>query len=99
MRAVRRAAVLVLLGLILGASWAAAAEPRSVVQPQESRSSALSAFVLLNPLWRLVMAFWDQSGCTGDTLGHCVPGASDETQAPAMKDGCTIDPLGRCKPG
>jgi hypothetical protein len=93
MQALRRAAVLALLGLTLAAPWAAAAEARTATPPQESTSAARAAFDLVASWGRLFTSFWVKSGCTADPLGLCSP------QTPTTKEGCTMDPLGACATG
>ena len=88
MRILRRAAVLILLGLTLGAPWAGAAPPRPAAQNHlSSRSSTPKNF--LSYLSGLLTSFWLKGGCTIDPNGRCAPGS---------ETGCTIDPNGRCTP-
>ena len=100
MRTLRRAAVFALLGLILGAPWAAALEARPDGVPREATGAARSALDLLHPLWNLLARAWSKEGCTMDPLGGCTAGAETggATQAPTSKEGCVIDPLGGCRP-
>ena len=98
MRTLRRAAVFVLLGLILGAPWAAALEARPERAPHEVTRPARSALDLLQPLWNLLARAWNKEGCRIDPLGGCIPGSAP-TNGVQADEGCTIDPLGRCVPG
>jgi len=107
MRIVRRAAVLILLGLTLGTPWAGAS-PLRLAEATPRR--------VLDYLGGLLASLWLNGGCTIDPDGHCAPGAPVQgtntgctmdpngrctpgTQNPGTDGGCTIDPLGRCAPG
>jgi len=92
MRAFRRAAVLVLLGLILGAPWAVALEARPERVPHE----ATSALDLFHSFGSLLARAWNKAGCA---LGGCAAGAEAGAQTPTSKEGCAGDPLGGCTPG
>src|SRR5436305_13655379 len=93
MRVLRRAAVLILLGLNLGTPWAGATPPRSAAQSHPSRRA--TAQHVLDYLSGLLTSFWLQGGCTIDPDGRCAPG----TQLLNADEGCTLDPNGRCAPG
>ena len=99
MRVLRRAAVFVLLGLILGAPWAAALEARPDGVPRQATWAARSTLDILHPLWNLLARVWNKEGCTIDPLGGCVPKADSGAQATTSKEGCRMDPLGGCLPG
>ena len=96
MRVLRTAAVLVLLGLTLGAPWASAAQARSDIPQRELKRATPSALHLLDPWQSLITILLMKAGCRIDPLGHCAPGG---TQTQDTDAGCTIDPLGRCTPG
>jgi hypothetical protein len=97
MPALRRAAVLVLLGLILAAPWAAALEARSERAPQEATREARSPLDLVHSFWSLLAEAWSKEGCAGDPLGGCAPRTAPTTGVQSDA-GCTIDPLGGCRP-
>jgi hypothetical protein len=82
MKMLRKAAVLVLLGLVLAAPWASAAEARER-EP------------LLHGLWSFLGSVWSAAGCRLDPLGGCSTG--EEPQAPGTDAGCRLDPWG-CPP-
>ncbi len=102
MRMLRRAVVIVVLGLILAAPWASA-EPVFKVTRSQS---------LLPSLWSFVARVWSAAGCWIDPLGRCLAGPQppsadagcgiDPLGCPAQisaDEGCIIDPLGGCAPG
>jgi hypothetical protein len=110
MQVLRRAAVLVLLGLSLGTSGANAATARSEVRPQIARSAGVGSW------WNLLAGVWAKAGCTINPWGQCDaspsmlktkegPGTDPlgrfvVNQAPNTADaGCRIDPWGQCLPG
>jgi uncharacterized protein with LGFP repeats len=98
MRTLRRAAVFVLLGLILGAPWSAALGARpGRVSPEATRAEPMP-LALLQPLWNLLARAWSKEGCTMDPLGRCLPGTAP-TSDPQTDEGCRIDPLGGCLAG
>ena len=107
MRTLRRAAVFILLGLILGTPWAGASPPRL---------AGFTAQHVLDYLGGLLTSFWLKGGCTIDPNGRCVTGTQTQnpdsgcmidpdggcapgTQILSTDSGCTIDPDGRCTPG
>ena len=92
MRVLRRAAVLILLGLTLGTPWAGATPPRPAAQSHPPKRATVQH--VLDYLGGLLTSFWLKTGCTIDPLGRCAPG----TQILQVDGGCTIDPLGRCAP-
>jgi hypothetical protein len=85
MRNVRRAAVLILLGLTLGTSWAGAS-PLGLERSTPHH--------VLDYLGGLLASLWLKTGCTMDPNGRCAPGAPTQ----GTNEGCTMDPLGRCTP-
>jgi hypothetical protein len=92
MQVLRRAAVLVLLGLSLGISGANAIP----IRPHESREVTRSVD-RIEPWWDLVTGVLNKAGCSINPLGLC--GVIPATQAPAADAGCRIDPLGQCLTG
>ena len=84
MRILRRAAVLILLALLLGTPWAGASQSPRIASPPSFLAS----------LGGLLTSFWLEGGCTLDPLGLCAP----STQTLQVDGGCTIDPNGRCAP-
>jgi hypothetical protein len=95
MRAFRRAAVLAVLGLILGAPWAAALEARAEKVPSEATREARSALDLLHSLWGLLAGAWSKDSAAGDPLGRP---ESAPTTAAKCDEGGGMDPLGGCRP-
>jgi len=107
MRNFRRAAVFILLGLILGTPWAGASPPRPAGITSQHFFAYLGGLLtsfwlktgcIMDPNGRCVMGAQTQNpdgGCTIDPLGRCVTG----TQTQSTDGGCTMDPLGRCTPG
>lgn len=93
MRAVRKAAVLVLLGLSLDASGVFGATVRSERPPRLAQTASRSAV----QLWDLIRGVWIKAGCGTDPLGQCLPSSATQTQN--TDAGCTIEPWGRCLPG
>ncbi len=93
MRVLRRAAVLILLGLTLGTPWAGASPLRPAAQSHPSRRA--TAQHVLDYLGGLLTSFWLKTGCTIDPNGRCAPG----TQTRNIDAGCGMDPLGHCAPG
>ncbi len=91
MRALRTAAVLILLALSLGTS-AFAAKARPAVPPRPASAAAPSAAGVFAPLWRLAVDGLTKAGCGIDPWGRC--GASAPT--PPTKEGCGLEPWGRC---
>lgn len=96
MRAFRRAAVLAVLGLILGAPWAAAGEARSEKVPFEATREARSALDVLHSLWSLLAGAWSKEGGMGDPLGRPETAPTSGVQC---DDSAAMDPLGGCRPG
>ena len=94
MRAFRRAAVLAVLGLILGAPWTAALEARAEKVPYEATREARSALDHLHSLWSLLAGAWSKAGGSMDPLGR-----PDTGPTSAVKCGPAMDPLGGCSPG
>jgi hypothetical protein len=90
MHVLRRAVVLVLLGLSLGISGAGAATGHSEVRPQTVRSAADR----IGSWWNFVMSVWTKADCRIDPLGQCV--GNPAMQAPVADARCTINPWGRC---
>src|SRR4029077_20080654 len=112
MQVLRRAAVLILLGLSLGISGAHAATVRSDVRHQ----AAWSATDRVGPWWDFVMSVLTKAGCGTDPLGRCVVnppttdagcgiepwgrcGTGPDNQALSAEEGCAADPWGHCLPG
>lgn len=87
MRIVRRAAVLILLGLTLGTTAWAGASPL--------RLAGSTPHHVLDYLGSFLSSLWLKGGCTIDPDGRCAPSAP----AQGTGGGCTVDPLGRCAPG
>jgi hypothetical protein len=96
MRVLRSAAVLILLGLSLGTSGAAAAKARPEI-PSRSSTATRSAPGLFAPLWRRVTGAWAKEGCAIEPWGRC--GISNLGGTPTQDAGCTINPWGSCSPG
>jgi hypothetical protein len=90
MQTLRRAAVLILLGVSLGIPGAHAATARSEARSQASRS----ATDRIGTWWNLAMGALAKAGCSINPWGQCQ--ASTSTQAPNTDAGCRIDPWGRC---
>ncbi len=91
-RPIRHLAVVLVLGSVLFAPWAAAAQPLN-----KSWASVLSSPSDLFPrAWGLLARLWDKEGCLIDPSGS--PSASNGAQCAAstpQKAGCGIDPSGR----
>ena len=83
MKMLRKTAVLVLLGLVLAAPWASAAEVREEKSVRRDHGSVLGNV-------------GSGAGCRIDPLGGC--SAGEELQAPGTDEGCHIDPLGCPRP-
>jgi hypothetical protein len=96
MRAFRRAAVLAVLGLILGAPWAAALEARSEKVSYEATREARNALDHLHSFWSLLARAWSKEGAGGDPLGR--PGTAP-TSGVKCDEGPAMDPLGGCGSG
>lgn len=93
MRALRRAAVFILLGLTLGTSWVWASPPQT---PAPDRMKQVSTpHDLFGYLGGLLTSVWLKTGCGMDPWGRCTPATS---QILDTDTGCRIDPLGRCTP-
>jgi hypothetical protein len=91
MQVLRKAAVLVVLGLSLGFSGARATPVRP---SHESKEATLNSFNRIEPWWSLVTRVLSKAGCSINPLGLC--GVIPATQDPIIDAGCVIDPLGRC---
>jgi hypothetical protein len=105
MRVLRKAAVLVLLGLVLGLPWASAADGRPERASGKSMRAVWRTFDLLTPLWNLLGSGWNKEVFVGDSLGgHAAAGAGCTIdplgcpQTPSIDEGCIMDPLGGCVP-
>ena len=81
----RKIAAVLLLVLLLGAPWAAAAAPRAV---PPWRAAGLGD--LLVQVWSALTVLWGDAGCSLDPNGRC-------QGAPTLDEGCSADPSGRCK--
>ena len=90
----RKIAFLLLLGILLGFPWTAAAGPRS--QP-ELRIAGGGLGDFLVQAWRALTALWGDNGCSLDPDGRC-GGATAAPAQPAdvLDNGCSLDPNGRC---
>jgi hypothetical protein len=99
MRVLRRAAVLILLGLSLGTSGAAAAKARPEIPPRPARAATRSALGLFAPLWRRVTGAWAKEGCGLEPWGRCGTSTPGGTPNQDTDAGCGIEPWGRCSPG
>ncbi len=100
MRVVRRAAVLILLGLSLGFPGASLAKARPEKTPPQTRGAALNALDLLNSLSHFLTRLGFKADCSIDPLGQCMastPAPGAQTQN--TEAGCGMDPLGACSPG
>jgi hypothetical protein len=100
MRVLRIAAVFVVLGMIIGAPWAAAAKPRQKAHTQLPMSLSRNVLTLVDYLKRLLASFG-----TGDALnlaGICSPESpgcwATNGQVQNSEAGCGADPLGSCSP-
>jgi hypothetical protein len=91
MRAIRRAAVFIVLGLTLGISGVWASPP----QQQASRhvEQVSTPQNLFDSLGGFLTHLWLKAGCSLDPFGRCAPMHTQNTDA-----GCTLDPNGRCTP-
>jgi hypothetical protein len=89
MQVLRRAAVLVLLGLSLGISGAYATTARSEVWLE----TVPSATNQVESWWNLVKSALTKAGCVIDPWGQC--GVNSSAQSPSTKEGAGTDPLGR----
>lgn len=80
-RPIYRLALILAVGLVLLAPWAAVAQPRnSELRSRTGRSLSVSAD-LLAQAWTFVSRLWEKGGCLIDPDGS--------------KGGCGIDPSGR----
>ncbi|HEV7505334.1 MAG TPA: hypothetical protein VGS07_10515 [Thermoanaerobaculia bacterium] len=107
MRILRRAAVLILLGLTLGTPRAGASPPRPAASTTQHVLHYLAGFLsgfwlktgcIVDPNGRCALDTQTRNpdgGCTIDPDGRCTPGV----QTQSTDTGCTMDPLGRCAPG
>ena len=82
MRHVRRIAILLVLGILLGASGSFAAE----AQPADRGS-------VFSQVWDFFSALWSDSGCIIDPLGRCVdePSEIDEGCGMDPLGRCRVD--------
>jgi hypothetical protein len=95
MRVLRKAAVLVLLGLSLGTSGVFAAQAQSE-GPRHPAKVVTPGASYIAPVWHRFVGLWLKAGCTINPLGQChsIPGTQSQSDS-----GCGIDPLGRCSSG
>src|SRR5262245_46424015 len=89
MRALRKTAVLLLLGALFAVPAVSAAGARPTPQ-SESKSSLRVALTFLETMGTLLLRAWSKEGCAIDPWGHCI------ASAPKSDTGCGIDPLGHC---
>jgi len=92
MRILRKAAVVLLLGALLGVSAAPASGGRQASR-SGSRSNHRVALSFLEALEHLFTIAWGKTGCKIDPLGACINGSA---AVPTGETGCGIDPFGRC---
>ena len=91
MRAIRRAAVFILLGLALGISGAWASPPQPSAPGHVEK--VFTSQNLFDSLGGFLTRLWLKAGCVIDPLGRFAPAPTQNTDA-----GCVIDPNGRCVP-
>jgi hypothetical protein len=108
MRVLRRAAVFVVLAMVVGATWGRAAQTHTDVHGrshgrQVGRGSAVG---LLDYLRGLLMGIGIKAGSQVGPLEACSTGDPfcggeplGGTQTQEGEEGCGIDPLGHCAPG
>jgi hypothetical protein len=90
----RKIAFLLLLGVLLGSPWAAAAGPRS--HPETRIAGGRLGDVLVQA-WRALTAFLGDNGCSADPSGRCGSAAVTPIRpADALDNGCSLDPSGGC---
>jgi hypothetical protein len=90
MQVLRKAAVLVVLGLSLEISGAYASTTRSEVSPNQSKKVTWSTVDRIGPWWNRAIGILSKAGCSINPWGLCA------TQVPTNDSACTIDPWGRC---
>jgi hypothetical protein len=95
MRVLRRAAVLVLLGLSLETTGVYAVQLMG--PPRSMKTASPGTLHFLDTLWRNVTGIRIKAGCTINPWGQCV--ASSTSPPPNTDAVCTINPLGGCSPG
>lgn len=102
---VRNTAVLVILGLTLGAplAWAAPPQPETTFRAKPSLLGSMRMFAVL---WQrttcLIVPGSKEEGCAIDPWGNKVGAWIDPlggAQPENVDSGCGIDPFGRCEPG
>src|SRR5947209_9248512 len=93
-----RALFTFVLGVVLTASWASAAETRRPSAPRRATHSVTTARDLLTQL-RGFFGSLGKAGCLIDPHGLCSP-SPDTAPAPTQLDhGCGADPHGGCASG
>jgi len=86
---IRRKLVLLVVVVILVASWGTASAASLSRGTPQSESLALES---LDRIWRIVQGVLGKIGCHIDPNGRCI----NQAPAPQEKEGCHIDPSGRC---
>jgi hypothetical protein len=82
-----KAALLLVLILLLAAPVAQAAEPGTQKRPVAGIPG------LIVQAWDFLTRVWAENGCGLDPDGRCVPEPNAKAEA---ENGCRIDPDGRC---
>ncbi|HEX7184162.1 MAG TPA: hypothetical protein VF756_20195 [Thermoanaerobaculia bacterium] len=95
MRIPRKAVVVLVVCLVLGAPWAWASERRTEAVSVEIERATPGGAEVFEHLWDLLIAVWSEAGCRIDPLGSgCTEDSGPEAATPAGDAGCTMDPLG-----
>jgi hypothetical protein len=94
-----RIALLVLV-LVLAASWASASQPRGR-HAQRSRDVASNSmsWSLLEMLRGFFTGSWSKNGCSLDPFGRPVCQQDPSSSTPTSENGCSADPDGDCMSG
>ena len=92
-----RALFTFVLGVVLTASWASAAETRRPSAPRRATHSVTTARDLFTRLW--VLGSLIKEGCGADPHGLCSPSPGATPASVQWDAGCGADPHGGCASG
>jgi hypothetical protein len=92
----RRAAVVLVLGLILLSPWASASGPRSRATHRSGPSVVQEEQGVWGKVWGILASLWSKDGARADPDGLLSGRPATSNSARFCDNGMSIDPDGRC---
>ncbi len=95
----RRAAVALVLGLILLSPWASASELRSRATHRSVPFVVQEVRGVFGQLWGILAGLWSKAGCSADPDGLLMSQSTTSSSSVFCDAGGSADPFGRCSNG